>query len=157
MPSRPWRCCVHVLVTLWLEGTEPKIKWLLPVATVNNHWEKADCLIARWNVNRETEEATVMKSGKLRVTGSHSLVLGICFLARSCHTLNTWLACPPWLFLHQMGALTFMSRASQETMGTCPQFIAQRWRTLSGDLLGLLHCLRYHLWNDVETSLPQNP
>lgn len=89
----------HILVTPWLEGTEPKIKWLLPVASVNNHWENVDCLIARWNVNRETEETTVLESGKLRAVGSHSIVLGICFLAHSCHTLNTWLTCPPLLSL----------------------------------------------------------
>lgn len=92
-----------------IEGTEPKIKWLLPVASVNNHRGNVDCLIARWNVNRETEETTGLESGKLRAVGSHAIVLGICFRAPSCHTLNTRLTSPPLPFLYQMGALTFVS------------------------------------------------
>lgn len=61
----------HVLLTFWVEGSEPKIKWLLPVATVNNHWEKADCLITRWNVNKEAEETNSV--GKWEAKGGWAL------------------------------------------------------------------------------------
>lgn len=140
VPSRAMEVLwlAHILVTLWLEGTEPKIKWLLPVASVNNHWENVDCLIARWNINRETGEAMELESGKLRALGSHAIVLGICFLAHSCHTLNTWLTCPPLLFLYQMGALTFVSWAPQETMGSCLSLHHRDGRISRVTWLGLL-------------------